>query len=85
MNIKDIDDKDLIAELTRRKKIKKAKAWNKLEKLKKEVYNVLYEHDMTGIHWSSITLTLEEEVEEMFDSLKGACGGNDIEKILKEI
>lgn len=82
-DLSNIDDKDLVAELARRKKVKRAKAWPKLESLRVQVFCVLLDHDLAGMKWSSTTDTLEDETEEFFESLWGACGGNDIEALLK--
>lgn len=77
-DLKDVDDKILVAELNRRKTIKRAEAWAKIDNLRQELFEVLYDHDLLAMK------SIETQTEEFFESLWGACGGNDISKLIKD-
>lgn len=78
-----IDDKELVKELNRRKRLKQALAWRRLEKIQGELLIVLSEHQLSDMKWGSVTATLEDEAVDFFESLKEACGGSDIDHIIK--
>lgn len=82
--LSDIPDDELIAEINRRRTVKRAESWSKIEKIQKELSSILFDAKMLDMHWSSTDVTIEQQAEDFFGSLRGACGGNDIQKILKE-
>jgi len=83
-DLKDVDDKTLVAELNRRKAVKRAEAWEKIDAVQTMLLGILYEHHLSEMKWSSCTDTIETQTEDFFESLWGACGGNDISKLLKD-
>ena len=82
-DLSNISDADLAKEVKNRKIIKRARAWSKIEKVKKELFQILHDKELLSMKWSSLTDTIEDRHEEYFQDLWGACGGNDIYGLTK--